>query len=245
MIASGVLAAYGITYFSFFRSKSYDTHAASLDALFLILVFGGIVGARALFVLYHLPYFFEYPFEIPAIWHGGWVWHGALLGGGVALFVYTRIKRVSFLLLADLIVPGVALAQGIGRWGNYFNQEAYGMPTFLPWGISIDPENRVAGYETFTHFHPTFFYESVWDMLLFALLFTLARRWFHGNGASHRTGTIFALYLIFYSIGRFAVELLRIDIVPAFAGLRIPQLISIILMAAGLFLLLQKQKRVV
>lgn len=217
---------------------------ADISTVTLVLFLGGIIGARTLFVLYHLPYFIEYPFEMPAIWHGGWVWHGALLGGGIALYVYTRVKRISFLRLADSIVPGLALAQSVGRWGNYVNQEAYGLPTDLPLRVPIDPMNRIEGYEQYTYFHPTFLYESLWDFGLFLLLFMLALRWMHSDGKQQPVGILFALYLIIYSVGRFAIELLRIDTVPIIAGLRAPQWISLILIAVGLFLL-QKQRKVI
>lgn len=233
--AVGFLAAYSIALF--FLRKRRDVIGIDISSATLPLVVGGMVGARAMFVLYHLPYFMQYPAEIPAIWHGGWVWHGALIGGGLSLLMYARKKRISFLRLADMIVPGLALAQSIGRWGNYVNQEAYGLPTGLPWGIYIEPTNRLAGYEQFTYFHPTFLYESLWDLALFILLFILTFRWYRSDAIHVPSGIIFTVYLVGYSLGRFVIELLRIDIVPAFAGLRAPQWISLILIVAGMYLL--------
>lgn len=212
----------------------------SFDCLFALLVISGSLGGRALFILYNIDYFIEFPAEIPALWHGGWVWHGAFAGGLFALIVYARVKKISWLFLADILTPGVALAQGIGRWGNYFNQELYGSPSNLLWAIPIDYQNRVRGYEAYTHFHPTFFYESLFDFALFVLLFFLTRKL-----SSAKSGTIFALYLIGYSAGRFLIEFLRIDLVPVIMGLRAPQWWSIGLFFAGICILLQVRKKMV
>ncbi|MBI4249973.1 prolipoprotein diacylglyceryl transferase [Candidatus Uhrbacteria bacterium] len=244
VVALAGVAAFGVAYFLFLRVSLRDRSGVDFYTLFFFVLLGGIVGGRALFILYHLSYFIEYPFEIPAIWHGGWVWHGAAAGGGIALYTYARFKHVSFLRLADVIVPGLAIGQAIGRWGNYFNQEAYGLPTSLPWGIRIDFENRIAGYETFTAFHPTFLYESLWDVALFVFLFIFAFRYSREGALARNPGTLFALYLILYSAGRFMIEFLRIDTVPVIVGLRAPQWISLILIAAGLFLL-QKQRKMI
>ncbi|MBI2483877.1 prolipoprotein diacylglyceryl transferase [Candidatus Uhrbacteria bacterium] len=242
LIMLGACAAYMATAFILREHrKNKLSFSISLESVLLSLVISGALGGRALFVLYHLPYFIEYPLEIPAIWHGGWVWHGALFGGGAALYIHARMNRISFLRLADVIAPGLALGQAIGRWGNYFNQEAYGFATTLPWGIYIEPDNRLAGHEQFEYFHPAFLYESLWDIALFTLLFTLA---FRTRRVLIAPGIIFSLYLILYSVGRFGIELLRIDVVPVFAGLRSPQWISLILIAAGIRLL-QKQRKVV
>ena len=133
---------------------------------------------------------------------------GAVIGGAIGLLIYTKWKKLSTLRWLDIVAPGLILAQAIGRWGNFFNQELYGYPTDLPWGIYIDPANRLPGYETFSHFHPLFAYESLWNFLGFALLMVLGRK------LRHRLleGDIFFLYVIYYGVGRFLLEGLKIDV---------------------------------
>lgn len=255
LIALGFLAAYSITYL--LTRKTEAISVVNLDRMLVWTLIFAIIGARAMFVLYHLDYFFECPLEIVAVWHGGWVWHGGLLGGILGVYAYCKRAGIAFLSLLDILAPGVALGQAIGRWGNFFNQEAYGLPTNLPWAITIDPERRLAGYESFATFHPTFLYESVVDFLLFLFLgWLLLKRLDPGRslprtairGRDDKQGLIFFLYLLLYSIGRFFIEFLRIDTVPVMAGLRSPQWISLLLFIVGvwgLLWVLRKQKKVV
>jgi phosphatidylglycerol:prolipoprotein diacylglycerol transferase len=133
---------------------------------------------------------------------------GAIIGGALGLTIYTHWKKLSTLRWLDIIAPGVILAQAIGRWGNFFNQELYGNPTDLPWAIYIDPEHRLPGYESYSHFQPMFLYESLWNLFGFAFLMLLGRKlrnWL-------RDGDIFFLYVIWYGIGRFFLEGLKLDI---------------------------------
>jgi phosphatidylglycerol:prolipoprotein diacylglycerol transferase len=132
---------------------------------------------------------------------------GAVIGGAIALWIYCRKKKISFLTWADIIAPGVALAQAIGRWGNYFNQEVYGLPTNLPWKIKIDALHRVAGYESFEYYHPLFLYESLWNLLNMTILLVIGRRYKEWL----KPGDIFYFYVISYAIGRFVLEFLRLD----------------------------------
>lgn len=246
MISIGFFCAYVLSRYIVQKCAPVLPRIQFFESLILWIVIAGIIGGRALFVIYNLSYFIQYPSEIPAVWHGGWVWHGALIGGGLALFIYAKVKSIPFLLLADLLAPGVILAQSIGRWGNYFNQELYGLPTTLPWSIPIDLENRVSGFESYTHFHPAFLYESLWDFGLFVLLFILATRLYNRiKMATITPGMIFALYLILYSFGRFFIEIFRIDSVPGFLSLRIPQWWSMGLICLGALILLQRRKKVV
>jgi phosphatidylglycerol:prolipoprotein diacylglycerol transferase len=244
LFALGFLCAYALTRYCIHRYVPSISKKIPLGIVVFILVASGFIGGRAVFVVYNLPYFLEYPSEIPAIWHGGWVWHGAFLGGLIALILYARAKKLSWLLLADFFSPGVALAQSIGRWGNYFNQELYGKPSDVPWAIAIDPLNRVAGYEEFARFHPTFLYESLWDLLIFIALLLLFRR-ITMRALNIIPGLLFSVYLIAYSSGRFFIEFFRIDPVPVFASLRAPQWWSIALACFGILILLQRQKKVV
>ena len=194
------------------------------DALFWVVV-AGIIGAR----IWHIftpppsmlvpdpttgklvnPYFaggIPRILDMINIRKGGLGIPGAIIGGAIALWIYCRQKKISFLGWADAVIPGVALAQAIGRWGNFFNQEVYGKPTNLPWKIYIDPAHRVAGYENYDYFHPLFLYESLWNLMNMALLLWMARRfekWL-------KPGDIIYIYMIFYAIGRFCLEFLRLD----------------------------------
>ena len=209
-----------------------------IDGLFWWTFLPALVGARLLFVLYHPSHFLSAPQEIIALWHGGIVWHGALLGGIIGSAAYCRLKKIPWLRIADMAAPALAVGQAIGRWGNYFNQENYGLSTSLPWGIPIDIEHRLSDFEQFTYFHPAFLYESIGDMFLGVMvLMVLYRTVFLKMAPWYRSGTIFFAYLALYSAMRFTIEFLRIDSVPIWWGLRFPQWWSIdIFIVAGFFL---------
>lgn len=240
LVTIALAAAYAIAYILWKRQKKPSEAVRDFDRTVLIVLIAGVVGARALFVLYHLDYFINAPIEAIAFWRGGWVWHGGLIAGAIALFFCAGKNVRKFLRLADLLAPALVLAQSIGRWGNYFNQEAYGLPTKAWWGIPIDPRNRVPGFEAAPTFHPTFLYESVADVLLFAFLLALSLR-----KNTFAPGVITAAYLIIYSAVRFGIELLRIDSVPVFFGLRAPQWISLALLSVGLVIvMLAKRKKI-
>lgn len=177
-----------------------------------------LIGARLYHVLTPSPSmaafgietardYFQNPMQLINIRAGGLGIYGGLAGGALGLFIYTRRQRMPTLAWADLAVIGVALGQVFGRWGNFFNQELYGAPTNLPWAIAIDPAHRLPGYEQFSHFHPAFLYESLWNLLAFLVLYILAKRHSHRL----RTGELTALYLIFYAIGRTLLEMVRLD----------------------------------
>ena len=140
-----------------------------VDLGFYLIVFS-VVGARIYAVLLFWQYYWHNPFEIVAVWHGGLAIHGAIIGGIATLLIYCWKKRYSFWFWADIGAVVLALGQTIGRWGNYFNQENFGLPTNLPWGIPISPINRPPGFEQFNYFQPTFLYESGLDLLNFAVL---------------------------------------------------------------------------
>ena len=257
LISLGMLSTYGV---SMILSRGTGLHK-HIDRVFLWALIPGVVCARLLFVLYHPNYFLQYPTEIIAVWHGGWVWHGALAGGLLGIWVYCKRTTLSLLALLDTLAPGVALGQAIGRWGNFFNQEAYGLPTNVPWSIPIDTAHRLPGFEQFARFHPTFLYESSVDLglfLLLSLLFLSSRP--KGGIPSHlqsagflgklgmTQGVLFFIYLFLYSTARFGIEFLRIDSVPTILGLRAPQWISVVLLlvgVAGLVRVLHKQKKLV
>ena len=190
------------------------------------LLIAGIIGAR----LWHVftppasmlingqnPYLIH-PLDALKIWNGGLGIPGAVTGGVLALYIYCRVKKTSFLIWVDVIAPGLALAQAVGRWGNFVNQEIYGLPTNLPWAIYIDAAHRLPGFENVSMYHPTFLYESIWSLLNMALLLILARK----MSEKLKVGDLFLIYLAFYSMGRFMLEFVRIDYSPV-AGLNINQ----------------------
>lgn len=201
-----------------------------------VVVLSALVGARIYAVLLFLPEYLADPWEVFKVWHGGLAIHGALIGGALALWLYCRRKRQSFWAWADIMAVALPLGQAIGRWGNYFNQELFGAPTSLPWGILIAPERRPAGYELVRYYHPTFLYESVLNIALFAVLWWLFHR-------RKQIGAVLSAYLIGYGVIRLAMEGLRLDETPMFFGLRWPVLVSLLLVAAGIVGLLARQRR--
>ena len=202
-------------------------------------VVGGIVGAR----LYHLATSWE---QVPdewwgpfAVWEGGLgVWGGITGGVLVGAIVLRRAGERVFPFM-DVAAPGLLLAQAIGRLGNYFNQELFGKPTELPWALEIDVANRPDGYVQFATFHPTFLYELLWNLAGVAVLLLVDRRF------RIRPPGLFALYVAWYTFGRFFEELLRIDPAHEFGGLRLNAWVSIVvfLLAVAAFVWSQRRGR--
>ncbi len=192
------------------------------------LIVGAIPSARLYYVLFQWSYYSQHPDQIIAIWRGGIAIHGAILGGMLAALIFSRLKRCSFWRLADVVAPSLILGQAIGRWGNFFNSEAFGGPTNLPWKLFIAPVHRPAGYESVAYYHPTFLYESAWDVMVFGLLMTLFLRF-----PKAKRGTIFLVYAIAYSCGRFWIEGLRTDSL-MLGPLRIAQMVSLVGIGIGL-----------
>jgi len=186
------------------------------DALPWLLVFG-IIGARLWHVITPTPtdiaagrttiYYFTHPLALIDTNKGGMGIPGAVIFGVAALFVFCRIKKVSFASFADLTAPGLLLAQAIGRWGNFANQELYGAPTDLPWGIYIDPAHRLPGFENFERFHPLFLYESLWNLLNLAVLLLIDKRF----KDKLLPGDLFFIYMIQYPVTRFCLDFLRLN----------------------------------
>lgn len=197
------------------------------------IIGGGVIGARIYHIIDYWYFYQDNLLEIPAIWHGGLGIFGGIAGGTVAGWLYTRTKK-KFLRLLDLASLGLPLGQAIGRFGNYFNQELYGLPTNLIWGIYIKPENRLWNVAEFERFHPLFLYESIWCLMIFLILRKLKLK--IGNGK------ILAVYLGLYSLGRFFLEYLRIESWHI-GMINVAQAISVILMlGAGGYLWLSSKK---
>jgi prolipoprotein diacylglyceryl transferase len=197
------------------------------DLVFRVAVWGvgfGIVGAR----LYHDITSWNEVQAIDAwwapfaVWKGGLGVWGGILFGCLAGAVVVRRSGNSVFRFMDAAAPGLLLAQGIGRLGNWWNQELFGKATSLPWGLEIDPQHRPPGYESFATFHPTFLYELIYDLLMVGVLLLLDRRF------RFRPPALFALYVSLYTFGRFFEELLRIDPAHEFAGLRLNAWVSVV-----------------
>lgn len=200
----------------------------------------GIVGAR----LYHVVtdpqlYFGEGREAIDAlkIWQGGLGIWGAIAGGALGAYIASRRAGVSFASVAGAIAPGLLVAQAVGRLGNYFNQELFGRPTEVPWALEIDPENRPAGFFEFATYHPTFLYEMLWNLAAFAVLIAIDRRF------RLRGDLVFALYVMFYTAGRFWIEQLRIDEVNEIGPFRLNVWTSIIVFTLALVYVLWSRRR--
>jgi len=204
------------------------------DALFGCLV-TGIIFARIYYVLSMWEYYSTAPFEIFKIWRGGSGIWGALFGGILYLVLYAHYKKEPILKWMDIAAIFMPLSQAIGRIGNFINQELYGKPTNLPWGIYIRPENRVESVILYERFHPLFFYESVLNILLFIILIKVSKK-------LDRVGLLFSLYLVGYGIIRFFLEPLRIQ-TWEISGLNIPQTISILVILIGFVFIKRAYKK--
>jgi len=194
----------------------------------------GLVGGRLYHVLTSWDRYFGPdgdPVAALYVWEGGLGIWGAIALGGVGAWVGCRLRGVPLPAFADAAAPGIVIAQAIGRWGNWFNQELYGGPTTLPWALEIDPVHRLPGMEGVATYHPTFLYESLWALGVAALVIWADRRFRLGHGRA------FALYVVAYTLGRLWIEALRIDPAPLVLGLRLNVWTSIIVCGGALLYL--------
>lgn len=173
------------------------------------IVLSAIIGARLYYVLLRADYFAQHPAEAVNLRLGGMAFHGSLVAGIAAFVILARRDKQPVLAWTDIAMPGVALAQAIGRWGNWANQEAFGLPTSLPWGVVIDTAHRPPQFVDFAAFHPTFLYESVFNLANAVLLGWLALRVSSTRALRH--GDILGIYLITYGVARFLIERIRTD----------------------------------
>jgi phosphatidylglycerol:prolipoprotein diacylglycerol transferase len=224
------------------RGETIDFLINALPWIFI----AGVIGAR----IWHIftpprsmvdhgittRYYLTHLFEAIAIWKGGVGIIGAVIGGSIALCIFARIKGLSASIWLDIISPGIALAQAIGRWGNYINQEIYGLPSDLPWAISIDPQYRLPEYQDVLTYHPLFLYESIWSLLNMVLLLWLGRKF----QDRIKPGNLFLVYLVFYGVGRVGLEFLRLDI-STYHGININQVFMAgVVLAAGILLVVRQ-----
>jgi phosphatidylglycerol:prolipoprotein diacylglycerol transferase len=207
LIALGMVVAIILAYYI---AKYRNLKADEIINFAPFAIVGGVIGARLLHVLVNISYYAKHPSYIFAYRQGGLAIQGAAIGGIIALIIFAKVRKVSFWAFSDAIVPGLAIAQSIGRWGNYFNQEAFGRPTSSRIGIFIAPENRPVDYMNAEYFHPTFLYESIANMMLFIILIFI-HYWFKKKPNKYPNGLIFNVYLIIYSLYRIFIESYRID----------------------------------
>ncbi len=218
------------------RYERYGGDPEIAEKAGLLALVGGFLGARIGYIIPrflsdgpHGAAYIERPGDILAIWQGGLAFFGGLVGGTLAVLLYLHLKRGDLPAFMDAVAPALPLAQAIGRWGNYFNQELFGRPTDLPWALAV--EDRIAeraGYPAGTTFHPTFLYESLWNASLVVVILLLDRA-----QVLRRRGSLLFVYLIGYGIGRGWVEALRIDTEWRFAGLSRNNWIALLVVVIG------------
>jgi len=224
MIATGILVSY---FLGRKRLSNYPIKPEDLDEGLFWGIIAGILGARIYYVAFNWSYYSMYPSEIWKVWHGGLAIHGAVFAVLLTLFIYAKVKGYfKFVHTTDLFTSVLPLGQAIGRWGNFFNYEAYGRPTMVPWKMFVPPEKRMPGFDVDRYFHPTFLYESMWNLGVFIFLF------FYVEKRKKSYGETTALYLILYSIGRFWIESLRLDSLMV-GQLRTAQIASLAMIVAG------------
>ncbi|MCG5678915.1 prolipoprotein diacylglyceryl transferase [Staphylococcus aureus] len=232
IIAVGILLGYFVAQRALVKAGLHkDT---LVDIIFYSALFG-FIAARIYFVIFQWPYYAENPSEIIKIWHGGIAIHGGLIGGFIAGVIVCKVKNLNPFQIGDIVAPSIILAQGIGRWGNFMNHEAHGGPVsrafleqlHLP---SFIIENM---YINGQYYHPTFLYESIWDVAGFIILVNIRKHL--------KLGETFFLYLTWYSIGRFFIEGLRTDSLMLTSNIRVAQLVSILLILISISLIVYRR----
>jgi phosphatidylglycerol:prolipoprotein diacylglycerol transferase len=249
----GLIILLGIFAALFLTTRLASHRGMKMDFLFDAIPWmmaGGVLGAR----IWHIftppesmvargittQYYLTHLLEAIAVWKGGIGIIGAVLGGSLALVLFARRKNVSAGEWLDILAPGVALAQAFGRWGNFINQEVYGLPSSLPWAITIDPQHRMPGYAEFSTYHPLFLYESVWSILNMVFLLWVNKR-YQGHLAP---GSLYLIYLIFYGVGRVGLEFLRLDI-SSWLGINLNQTAMLLVVIIAGILLYNRQRAIV
>ena len=240
----GVIMAFAIaagTLFSdWIGSKYFQLKKETIIDLAPYLIIFGLLGARLYYCLMDYDFYLRFPTEILALRHGGISIHGAIIGGFFGLLIFSKRHKISAKNLCDVSVLGLSLGQAIGRWGNFFNSEAYGCPTNLPWKLYIAPQYRVVPYQDVSYYHPAFLYESILDLMIFGVLFYLLK-----TNKYKKDGNLALIYLVLYSIARIIVEYCRLDSVRYVFGLPVAIVISvcIIILSVLLFILNNRKKK--
>ena len=226
----GVLIALGVVIGTVIAIREAKKRGYDEDMVIDLLIYAipaALIGARVYYVIFAWDIYRDNPISALNFRLGGLAIHGGLIGAILASILFCKVKKINFWKVSDIMAPSIILGQAIGRWGNYINQEAYGGPTDLPWGIIINGQKV----------HPTFLYESIWNFIAFLLLISYRKKQIKFDGQ------IFYMYLILYSIGRFFIEGLRTDSL-MIGPIRVAQLISIIIILITSIMYYVKNKRV-
>jgi prolipoprotein diacylglyceryl transferase len=227
----GVILAVGVLVAVYVAEQRWRRRGYPRDGIYDIsfwVVIWGVVGARLYHVITDYQRFDDDPWRAFQIWRGGLSIWGAVIAGALAVVVICRRRHLPTLVVMDCMAPGIVLAQAIGRWGNYFNQELFGKPSTLPWALEIAPQHRPAGYVQYATFQPTFLYESLACLAIFGILLLVEHR------ARLRLGQTFALYVVLYTFARFWFENMRIDSAHEIAGMRVNAWVAIALFLFGI-----------
>jgi len=220
IVLGAVVGLLAILYFA----KRYQIKSEQVFDLAFYLVLFGLIGDRLYYVIYAWEFYKDNLWDIFKIWEGGLAIFGAIIAGIITLIIYAKIKKLNILLWLDLLVLALASGLAFGRWGNYFNQELFGLPTNLPWGIPIDYVLRPSEFLNSEFFHPTFLYESLAMILVFILLISL--HLIRLKTQKIKKGRIALAFFTLYFAERFLNEYLRLDFSPFFLGMRINQLVA-------------------
>ncbi len=235
LIAIGVIVAIVVSRKRYVRFGG-DGEFFEKVAIWAVVI--GFLGARAAYVLTHSGRFIDRPYAVLFIWEGGLALYGGLTFGALAVIYFVHKANADLFSFADATAIGIPLAQAIGRWGNYFNQELFGTPTDLPWRLAIDPGNRPPQFADFSYFHPTFLYESLWNALIIVpVILILERKGKLAKGAS------FGMYVAMYAFIRFWMELLRTDTTFRLFGISRNGWVSLLVFVGGLVWIWMMQKR--
>lgn len=232
IIAVGILLGYFVAQRALVKAGLHkDT---LVDIIFYSALFG-FIAARIYFVIFQWPYYAENPGEIIKIWHGGIAIHGGLIGGFIAGVIVCKVKNLNPFQIGDIVAPSIILAQGIGRWGNFMNHEAHGGPVSRAFLEKLHLPNFIIEnmYINGQYYHPTFLYESIWDVAGFIILVNIRKHL--------KLGETFFLYLTWYSIGRFFIEGLRTDSLMLTSNIRVAQLVSILLILISISLIIYRR----
>lgn len=232
IIAVGILLGYFVAQRALVKAGLHkDT---LVDIIFYSALFG-FIAARIYFVIFQWPYYAENPSEIIKIWHGGIAIHGGLIGGFIAGVIVCKVKNLNPFQIGDIVAPSIILAQGIGRWGNFMNHEAHGGPVSRAFLEQLHLPNFIIEnmYINGQYYHPTFLYESIWDVAGFIILVNIRKHL--------KLGETFFLYLTWYSIGRFFIEGLRTDSLMLTSNIRVAQLVSILLILISISLIVYRR----
>ncbi|HGO3382766.1 TPA: prolipoprotein diacylglyceryl transferase [Staphylococcus aureus] len=232
IIAVGILLGYFVAQRALVKAGLHkDT---LVDFIFYSALFG-FIAARIYFVIFQWPYYVENPSEIIKIWHGGIAIHGGLIGGFIAGVIVCKVKNLNPFQIGDIVAPSIILAQGIGRWGNFMNHEAHGGPVSRAFLEKLHLPNFIIEnmYINGQYYHPTFLYESIWDVAGFIILVNIRKHL--------KLGETFFLYLTWYSIGRFFIEGLRTDSLMLTSNIRVAQLVSILLILISISLIVYRR----